>query len=282
VRRTTCAVIAFQVLSFAVLARAQEAVPADAATPSAWTMFVLEAHKGLLKARVELTVTRSDAASVATAIVPCSDGVGRIPESGPAVILDAVTDAPFRAKQKSRTWIGPDGGVLQSESWEGKTHRRARICPAGRHSWKWERKGKDDEELVRDRDQPRPSDARPYPVVDATSLVWLVSERGLAKEEGHLDVATWSKTGLVTLRCDSKESGLVPGRGDHPGVRGRRIEINAVDEEDDGSEPPATLFGLVGPVNLWLAEDTGLPLVLEGQAKKVGRIRAVNVAAGVR
>lgn len=270
-------------LALAPPARAQEPASAPDVAPG-WTSVSLIARKGPLKATVDLSVTRVAVGEVIADLATCPESDCRKPSDQQMIVLDATTDAPFSAPLRSRAWFDPVHGALQVESWQGKKHRRYRECVSGRHAWRWEREGGCDV-LVAERRSEGPAGGSAVPVVDATSLLWLASSGRLDREGSSMKAAAWSKGRLVVVELAARERELLPLRRDpkRSAIAARRVEISAADEEDDDDESSSPApFGLRGPVSLWLEEGTGLPLVLEGKSAKIGRIRAVNVASGVR
>ena len=274
-------------LGHAVRALAAEAISAAAVATvpsSPWTSVTLVAHLGPFHARVSVeaeVVARAPAVAAAGDLVACPKVDARDSETGSLIRLTSVTDAPFSAPRRAVALVDPVRGLLQVESWQGKSHVLHRDCVDGRHSTRWLIKKKG-EELLRTRDSPASAACAGLPVVDGTSLAWFASAHGLDREGAQLDVAAWSGAQLLAVRLEARETCALP-REDQPALQARRVSVGLRDEpEDDDEDAAAGPFGMTGDMSLWLEIGSGRVLALEGRSRKVGRVRAVNPEAGIR
>lgn len=249
-----------------------------------WTSVTLVAHLGPFHARVSVeaeVVDRDPAVAAAGVLADCPKVDARDSERRALIRLTSVTDAPFSAPRRTVALVDPVHGLLQLESWQGKSHVLHRDCVDGRHSTRWLIKKKG-EELLRTRDSPVSAACAGLPVVDGTSLAWFASAHGLDREGVHLDVAAWSGAQLLAVRLEAREICVLP-REDQPSIQARRVSVGLRDEpDDDDDDAAAGPFGMTGDMSLWLEIGSGRVLALEGRARKVGRVRAVNPEAGIR
>lgn len=257
------------------------AAVAPCSTPGSSTELI--ARKGLLRARVQVqvsVVTGEAAVAASRGLAACPDADGRVPESACLVRVDSVTDAPFSAPRRAVAWLDPVRGLLQVESWEGRSHVLHRDCAGARYSSRWKMKG-GHEVLTLTQVRERSEGTAHLPVVEGTSLPWLAAARGLDQADAVLEAAAWSKGELRPIRLAARESAVLERRA-LDGVAARRVDVAVRDATDSEGRDGVALFGMTSDVTLWLEIGSGRVLIIEGDAKKLGHVRAVNANAGIR